>query len=159
MQIESLHLAQIDDVVRLSLRAWAPVFASIEASMDPEVYRAFYPNGWEVSQETAVRDVCTADDANVWVAIDEGAVAGFVSVNLHAVDKLGEIYMIAVDPDQQRKGTASALTGFAVDWMREQGMTVAMVETGGDPGHAPARAVYEKSGFGLWPVARYFRTL
>jgi hypothetical protein len=34
-----------------------------------------------------------------------------------------------------------------------------MAETGGDPGHAPARAVYERAGFTLLPVARYFRTL
>jgi hypothetical protein len=35
-------------------------------------------------------------------------------------------------------------------------MSVAMVETGGDPGHAPARRTYEKAGFGLFPTARYF---
>jgi hypothetical protein len=34
-----------------------------------------------------------------------------------------------------------------------------MVETGGDPGHAPARHTYEKSGFQLLPVARYFKKL
>jgi hypothetical protein len=34
-----------------------------------------------------------------------------------------------------------------------------MVETGGDPGHAPARHVYEKTGFTLLPIARYFKAL
>jgi hypothetical protein len=29
-----------------------------------------------------------------------------------------------------------------------------MVETGGDPGHAPARAVYDKAGFVQLPVVR-----
>ena len=43
--------------------------------------------------------------------------------------------------------------------MREQGMDIAIVETGGDPGHAPARAAYEAAGFTLLPVARYFRLL
>jgi hypothetical protein len=43
--------------------------------------------------------------------------------------------------------------------MKEAGMSVAMVETGGDPGHAPARHIYEKAGFGLFPVARYFKKL
>jgi hypothetical protein len=38
-------------------------------------------------------------------------------------------------------------------------MGVAMVETGGDPGHAPARRTYEKAGFSLVPVARYFKAL
>jgi hypothetical protein len=38
-------------------------------------------------------------------------------------------------------------------------MTVAMVETGGDSGHAPARRDYEKAGYTLLPVARYFKAL
>jgi RimJ/RimL family protein N-acetyltransferase len=38
-------------------------------------------------------------------------------------------------------------------------MAIAMVETGGDPGHAPARAAYEKAGFRVLPLARYFRKL
>jgi hypothetical protein len=43
--------------------------------------------------------------------------------------------------------------------MKEAGMTIAMVETGGDPGHGPARAAYARAGFGLFPVARYFKKL
>jgi RimJ/RimL family protein N-acetyltransferase len=38
-------------------------------------------------------------------------------------------------------------------------MRVAMVETGLDPGHAPARRVYQKAGYTLLPVARYFKPL
>jgi len=38
-------------------------------------------------------------------------------------------------------------------------MKVAMVETGGDPGHAPARHVYEKAGYTLLPIARYYKNL
>jgi hypothetical protein len=34
-----------DAVVSLSLRAWAPVFASIERVMGSEVYRLLYPEG------------------------------------------------------------------------------------------------------------------
>jgi len=34
-----------------------------------------------------------------------------------------------------------------------------MVETGGDPGHAPARRVYEKAGYTGFPVAGYFKAL
>jgi hypothetical protein len=34
-----------------------------------------------------------------------------------------------------------------------------LVETGGDPGHERARQTYEKVGFELFPVARYFKKL
>jgi hypothetical protein len=40
-----------------------------------------------------------------------------------------------------------AFEEFALGWMQEQGMAVAMVETGGDPGHGPARQTYERAGF------------
>ncbi len=38
-------------------------------------------------------------------------------------------------------------------------MKVAMVETGGDPGHAAARRTYEKAVYVHLPtIARYFKT-
>ena len=43
---------------------------------------------------------------------------------------MGEIYIIAVDPDQQRWGIASALMDHAMLQMRRAGMAIAMVETG-----------------------------
>ena len=49
--------------------------------------------------------------------------------------------------------------GKAVDELTDAGMTIAMVETGGDPGHAPARSLYEHDGFTLLPIARYFKAL
>ncbi|WP_242057806.1 MULTISPECIES: N-acetyltransferase [Nostoc] len=126
--------------------------------MDLEVYRSFYPDGWRVSQLHAVEGVCAAADTKVWVAID-GSILGFVAVKLHFESSMGEIYMVAVDPDYQRRGIGTALMEFALDWMKVAGMSVAMVETGGDPGHAPARCTYEKLGFRLFPVARYFKKL
>ena len=145
-------------VVELSIRAWAPVFVSIRDSMEDSVYEAFYPDGWEPSQRESVEGVCAAADTNVWVSLDEGQVSGFVAVKQHS-ETYAEIYMIAVDPVYHRRGIATALTEFALDWMRERGVSVAMVETGADPGHGPARATYEKTGFRLWPVARYFKKL
>ena len=38
-------------------------------------------------------------------------------------------------------------------------MAVAMIETGGDPVHAPGRATYAKAGFTPLPTNRYFKNL
>ncbi|MBW4528993.1 MAG: GNAT family N-acetyltransferase [Phormidium tanganyikae FI6-MK23] len=159
MQIEPYDPHQLNAVIRLSLRAWTPVFDSIQEAMDAEVHQAFYPDHWRVSQQKAIEDVCAAEDINVWVAIDAGSTKGFVAVKLDSESSMGEIYMVAVDPDFQGQGIGTALIEFALPWMKEAGMTVAMVETGGDPGHAPARRTYEKLGFGLLPIARYFKKL
>jgi GNAT superfamily N-acetyltransferase len=136
--------------------------------MDADVYRSFYPDGWRVSQQKAVEEVCATEDTNVWLAmsaegdaigIDTGLTVGFVVVKLHSESNMGEVYMIAVDPDFQGQGIGTALMEFALSWMKDTGMSVAMVETGGDQGHAPARHTYEKLGFGLLPIARYFKKL
>ncbi|WP_333190119.1 GNAT family N-acetyltransferase [Microcoleus sp. Pol7_A1] len=159
MRIEPYDAHQLDAVIRLSLRAWAPVFDSIQNAMDADVYREFYPDDWRASQQKAVEDVCAAEDTNVWVAIDAGSTVGFIAVKLHLDSRMGEIYMVAVDPDFQGRGIGTALTEFALLWMKNAGMSVAMVETGGDPGHERARRTYEKVGFGLLPIARYFKKL
>lgn len=59
----------------------------------------------------------------------------------------GEIYMVAVDPRFHRRGVGSSLTERALEEMRHRGIDLAIVATGGDPGHAPARATYDKAGF------------
>lgn len=159
VRIEPYNAHHLDAVIRLSLRAWTPVFDSIQKAMNADVYRAFYPDHWRVSQQKAVEDVCAAEDTHVWVAINAGSTVGFIAVKLHSEDNMGEIYMVAVDPDSQGHGIGTALTEFALDWMKDAGMSIAMVETGCDPGHAPARHTYEKAGFELLPVARYFKKL
>ncbi|BAZ11905.1 hypothetical protein NIES4071_37330 [Calothrix sp. NIES-4071] len=159
MRIEPYEDSKLDALKNLSLRAWSPVFDSIQKVMDIDVYNSFYPDGWRTSQLHAVESFCTTADSHVWVAIDSDSIVGFVAVKLHLEDSMGEIYMIAVDPDYQRRGIGAALTQFALLWMKEKGMCIAMVETGGDPGHAPARCTYEKVGFKLLPVARYFKKL
>ena len=159
MLIEPYEDSRLDAIVRLSLRAWEPVFRSLRAAMGPDVYRAFYRDDWRAAQRGAVESVCADEDVHVWVASDEARTAGFVALKLHPEDRMGEIYMIAVDPDFQRRGIATRLTHHSVEWFKSAGMSIAMVETGGDPGHAPARRAYEASGFRLLPVARYFKTL
>ena len=96
----------------------------------------------------------------MFVAVDEGRPVGFVAVALNALhERMGVIDIIGVDPDYQRRGISSQLTEFATEHMRSRGMDIAVVETGGDPGHHPARAAYGAAGFTLLPIARYFRLL
>ncbi len=146
-------------MVGFSLRAWAPVFASLERVLGSEIFRRMHPD-WREDQRRAVEDVLAANKGRVWVAEVDGALAGFVAIELHHPERdMGETSMLAVDPDHQGGGVGSALTGFALERLEEAGMKVAMVETGGDPGHAAARRTYEKAGYVLLPIARYFKNL
>lgn len=157
--IEPYAPAQSDAVIALSMRAWGPVFPKMRAATQDYVYDAFYPDGWEKRQTHDVGELLKDEAVSTWVAIEDGAVIGFVGVRIHPEDSMGEIYIVAVDPDHQRRGIARALMERGFEHAREKGMSMMMVETGGDPGHAPSRASYEALGFELWPVARYFKKL
>lgn len=67
--------------------------------------------------------------------------------------------MVAVDPAHQRQGLGRALTDRAGECLRRAGMRLALVGTGGDAGHAPARRLYERAGYRLLPAAQYFKAL
>jgi ribosomal protein S18 acetylase RimI-like enzyme len=145
-------------IVELSLCAWEPVFESLEAVLGPPIFGRLHPD-WRSDQRRAVEDVLATEGMDVWVAHIEGRVAGFVAVALHSERSIGEVVMLAVDPAAQNDGIGTKLTAFALDRIKAAGMRVAMVETGADAGHAPARRTYEKAGFALLPVARYFKAL
>ena len=96
---------------------------------------------------------------NIWLARRGREPVGFVGLRIHAEDRMCEIYILAVAPDQQRRGIGRRLMQFAEEHIRAVGMRMIMVETIGDSGHAPARRAYESFGFRKWPVARYFKEL
>jgi ribosomal protein S18 acetylase RimI-like enzyme len=159
-RIRPLEDRDTEAVVDLSLRAWAPVFASLERVLGADIFGRMHPD-WREDQRRAVEDVLAAKKGQVWVAeIGASTVVGFVSVGIFDAERsVGEISMLAVDPDHQGGGIGTALTEFALDRLKDAGMAVAMVETGGDPGHAAARRTYEKAGFVLLQIARYFKNL
>ena len=158
MNIQRFNEAHRDALVQLSLCAWEPVFTSIREVMGADIFD-LQVGDWRVAQSNAVIDACADNDVEVWVASEGAVPVGFTALRFHSPDRMGEMSMIAVDPDFQRRGIATALIGRALARFREKGMTTAMVETGGDPGHAPARRAYESAGFRLFPVARYFTSL
>ncbi|MCV2488161.1 GNAT family N-acetyltransferase [Geodermatophilus sp. YIM 151500] len=158
--IRRLEEADVAPVVRLSLTAWEPVFASFEAQLGPTVYRMLFPD-WRSAQARAVETTCRAPDHDVWVADADGRPVGFVAVTEIEEDaaRAGEIVMTAVDPAVQGAGVGTALLDHAVGEISARGLRLAVVATGGDPGHAPARALYERRGFRPLPLVRYYRPL
>src|SRR4029453_16738204 len=145
-------------VVALSLRAWAPVFSSLAQGLGREIFVRLHGD-WRQYQEQEVRDTLADDGIKLWVAEVARGVVGFVAARRHPERQIGEIWMLAVDPDAQGRGIGTALAEVATGWLREAGMTVAMVEAGGDSGPAPPRRVYENAGYTLLPLARYFKAL
>lgn len=158
-EIIAYQPTDLDTILEITRRAWEPVFPLMHEDIPDYVYDAFYPNGWRERQLADVEAVCRDNETDLWIARSGGVASGFLGLREHPADSMGEIYIIAVDPNFQREGVSKALMEFAFVWMRKRDLKMAFVETGGDRGHAPARAIYECAGFERYPVARYFKKM
>ena len=157
-RIRPLAAEELPAVVRLSLAAWAPVFASFERVLGPTLYQRLCP-AWTASQARTVEAVCTDPAVTTWVAEAAGRVVGFIAYQTDASTREGEIALLAVAPAAQNQGLRTRLNAFALDRLRELGMRLAVVGTGGDPGHAPARRSYEKAGYTGLSLVRSYQAL
>ena len=159
IEIREFRDEDLPALVDLSLRTWEPVYSSLRQVLGDEIFLHLHAD-WEADQADAVTSSCTNPERDSFVAVLDDRPVGFVTIALNGFrEGMGVIDIVGVDPDYHRRGVATRLTSFALDHMRAAGMDIAVVETGGDPGHAPARAAYEALGFTLLPVARYFRLI
>ena len=146
-------------IVAFSLRAWQPVFESLRQVLGEAIFARLHQPDWQAVQAEAVRS-CTSDDRDVFVAVADGRPVGFAAVALNAFhERMGVVDIIAVDPLYQRRGIARQLMDRSAEHMHAEGMDIAAVETGGDPGHGPARALYETLNYTALPGVRYLMLL
>jgi GNAT superfamily N-acetyltransferase len=155
--IRDFRSSDTEPVVALSVRAWAPTFASFKEILGPAIFSGVYGEDWEIYQAGLVRSVLAGSPMHNWVAESDGAVVGFVSAALRDGTN-GTIEMLAVDPPAQGRGLGTALAGVATSWLRGAGAKLVSISTGGDTSHAAARRVYEKAGYTALPLARYYVT-
>jgi predicted N-acetyltransferase YhbS len=158
-QLRSFVESDIEDIVSLSLLAWEPVFQSFEEILGPGIYPIVYPD-WRTSQKEGVEKICLDQEKyNVLVAESGGQVVGFLAYELHEKDQSGEVILLAVHPEFQNQEIGTELNLQALKEMKAAGMKIAVVGTGGDPSHAPARRTYEKAGYIPLPLVRYYADL
>jgi GNAT superfamily N-acetyltransferase len=158
-----IRTARPDDhegLLALASRAWEPVFDSVNEVLGDELARLLHGEDWRQHHAAEMREILDSDSIRTWVAEVEGKDVGFVAARVvDAARRIGEVRIVGVDPAAQRQGIGRALIRHAEVWLQEQGMAVAFMGTGGDPGHAPARGLYELLGYRLFPSAQYFRIL
>lgn len=57
LHIRFVRNADIEDLVQLSLLAFAPIFVQINQKLGPNIYRLIWP-GWKTGQRDGVEMVC-----------------------------------------------------------------------------------------------------
>lgn len=127
--------------------AFAPIFASFRSILGEEIYNLAQASEDDAQGELLASLFTPESGWEVYVADLAGVVVGFVSIQFNLNTHVGDIGLNAVHPSHAGKGIGTAMYEFAIARMKEAGMLVASVATGGDASHAPARRAYEKAGF------------
>ena len=124
--------------------------------------RAFH---WHPEQSGMTRERLDALTAEAWfdpagflLHERDGRLAGFCWTKLHHDETplLGEIFVIAVDPDFHGQGLGRALTLAGLRWLHHAGATIGGLYVESD--NVPAIATYERIGFTLHHIQRAYTT-
>ncbi len=124
----------------------ARTFADV--SIDRSIEQRFGLVGgtsWEQRKLSQIEAECDANPGGVFVYEENGTVIGFITVGLDHLTRQGRILNLAVDQGHQGKGLGTQLIERALQYMRDQGMELARIETLED--NAVGRHLYPKMGF------------
>ena len=148
--------SDINDLIQITLLAFEPVLVSFEHILGSQIYPIIYPN-WRKSHKEEVEQLSDNEKIFIWVAKADGNVVGFIAYEFH--DYAGIVQLLAVHPEYQNHGIGTELNLFAHQKMKDGGMKIAELGTGGHESHAPARKSYEKAGYDGLPLVRYYKDL
>lgn len=84
---------------------------------------------WKQRKARDVTTDCEVQPEGVFVAEVDGEVVGYVTTRLDRFTGIGRIPNLAVDDAQRGQGLGTRLIEHAIQWMREQGMSMAKIET------------------------------
>lgn len=133
---------------RIRKAAFAPIFQSFRDIVGEEIAAIAFPHA-DAEQARLLADICAADSAPQLLVVMLGEeIVGFVSFTVDADKRSGEIGLNAVHPEHDGKGIGSWMYERVLVRMKDHGLALATVATGGDPSHGPARRAYAKAGFG-----------
>jgi ribosomal protein S18 acetylase RimI-like enzyme len=157
IKIRPFKDSDINDLIALTLLAFEPIFISFEKILGPRIYPVIYPD-WRKRQQEGVENISHKNKISLWVAEVDEKVVGYIAYELYD-DATAEVQLLAVHPEYQNHGIGTQLNTFVLKKMKEGGMKMAIVSTGGDESHAPARRSYEKAGYTALPLVRYYKDL
>jgi ribosomal protein S18 acetylase RimI-like enzyme len=160
MLVRSLTRHDLPRLTELTIDTFRPFYEDSFRPLVGDIVFANQHGDWRADYRTQVAGLHDPD-SHRYVAVAEtgGTIAGYVAWCGDPVRRDGSITILAVDAAHRRHQVGAALCEHAFDALRTLGAEVVRIGTGGDPFHAPARALYESLGCVRLPVAVYYREL
>lgn len=133
-------------MVQIAREAWKEIFAGFREQIGDELYHILYENKYQ-DKEYQLRETVTKAPAHCRICERNGKIVGFITFNYDDKRKIGIICNNAADRVCGEKGIGQEMYQAVLKIFRDNGMLAAMVSTGLDEGHRPARTAYQRAGF------------
>ncbi|GII05186.1 GNAT family N-acetyltransferase [Planobispora takensis] len=160
MLIRSFVQHDLARLIELTIETFGPFYEDHFRPLVGEVVFANQHGDWRGDYREQVAGLHDpARHKYVAVAEIDGAVAGYVAWSVDPARRNGAVTHLAVSAGHRRHHAGTTLCEHAFGEMRSLGAEVVEIGTGGDAFHAPARALYERLGCTLLPIAVYYKTL
>ncbi|MEU3948356.1 GNAT family N-acetyltransferase [Streptomyces sp. NPDC029526] len=160
MHIRAFHRHDLVPLTELTIDTFRPFYEDSFRPLVGEVVFANQHGDWRGDYRRLVAGLHAPEQhAHVAVAEAGDGCAGYVAWSVDPSRRNGSITLLAVSAQHRRLHLGTALCEHAFAAMRAQGAEVVEIGTGGDPFHAPARALYEALGCTRLPTAVYYRQL
>lgn len=159
MNVRDCTSLDLPALIDLTIEAFRPLFEThLPGAVDPRVF-AHDHGRWEDDYRREVPDLHNPSaDRFITLAEDAGRILGYVGWHVNP-GASGRLEMVAVHPDARRRGVGYTVCQAALARLKDRGVTVVHIGTGGDAFHAPARRLYEGLGFAGYPVVDYTRAI
>ncbi len=125
--IRPYHPADLDALKEITALCFAKV--SIDANIEAQ-FGAIGGRDWRWRKLRHIdQDVHGERAEGVFVWEEEGQVQGYITTRIDPESKIGWIPNLAVRPEYQSRGLGRKLMDHALDYLRQQGMEAAKIET------------------------------
>ena len=159
MRIRPFAPEDLDTLIDLTIETFRPYFEGFLDGLLGGDLAQLHHGRW---QQDYRDDLPTLHDpaAGRHIAVaDAGVIAGYVSWTIGERPGRGQIYLLAVAERHRGRRVARDLCEHAIERMKAAEVRFVEIGTGGDPFHAPARALYEVLGFTKVPGAFYLKLI
>lgn len=159
MKIRQFRNDDVDAILQISELSFAPIHQSFRHLLGDDIFSLVYPD-WRKSQRAYIKSLCMGKDRNNILVVENGGhVIGFISYFVNRQKHSGELGLNAVHPNYRGKGIGPRMYRHVLMAMKEKGVRIVSVGTGGDNSHSAAHRAYEKCGFTPLPLTRFYKKL